>query len=56
VRPGDTLHVEFEITDTRLSRSKPDRGIVGVKYRTLNQRGEEVLTLRSTQLIGRKPG
>lgn len=56
VRPGDTLRVEFAITEMRPSRSKPDRGILGVAYRTLNQRAEEVLTFRSMQLLRRRTG
>ena len=39
-RPGDTLHVVSRIVDIVPSRSKPDRGIVTVECRTLNQRGE----------------
>lgn len=34
VRPGDVLHVEGEIIDVTTSRSKPDRGIVTIRYET----------------------
>src|SRR5262244_304865 len=37
-RPGDLLHVETEILAVTPSRSRPDRGIVTMQSRTLNQR------------------
>ncbi|MEV4127272.1 MaoC family dehydratase [Nocardia sp. NPDC049707] len=39
-RPGDILHVELVITDIRISRSIPDRGIVTAEYDTRNEHGE----------------
>ena len=48
---GDTLHAETEILGVRISRSKPDRGIVHVETRANNQRGETVLTLCRKVLI-----
>jgi acyl dehydratase len=54
VRPGDTLYAEAEITDTRPSASKPDRGVVQVAYRILNQHREVVTTFRSTQFVRRR--
>jgi acyl dehydratase len=41
-RPGDTLHLELEILEVRASRSRPERGIVRVQVRTLNQHDEVV--------------
>ena len=55
VRPGDTLRVVAEVLETRLSTSKPDRGIVRVRYTTLNQRDETVMTLIGNQLLSRRP-
>lgn len=54
--PGDTLHVESEIESITPSRSKPDRGIVVMFSRTLNQDGDAVQTLRVTMLGFRRPG
>jgi acyl dehydratase len=56
VRPGDTLRVVTEVLETRPSASKPDRGIVRVRYTTLNQRDETVTTLIGNQLLSRRPG
>jgi acyl dehydratase len=54
VRPGDTLHAEFQVVDKTPSRSKPDRGIARVAYRIKNQKGEDVLTFLAMQLLKRK--
>ncbi|MDR3464790.1 MAG: MaoC/PaaZ C-terminal domain-containing protein, partial [Xanthobacteraceae bacterium] len=55
VRPGDTLRVEIEVKEVRPSRSKPDRGIARMSYRYVNQKGEDVLTVTSMQLMKRRP-
>jgi acyl dehydratase len=55
VYPGDTLHVESEVLDVRVSASKPDRGIVTVRNRTLNQRGEAVQVAVVKMLVPRRP-
>ena len=43
---GDTIYAESEILDVRLSKTKPDRGIVYIETRAFNQNKEKVLTLR----------
>ena len=55
VRPGDTLHTEIEVIELRPSRSKPDRGIVRMRYAVLNQHGETVMTLIVPQIVLRRP-
>ncbi len=55
VRPGDTLRVELEVTESRPSQSKPDRGIMRAIYRILNQHGDAVLTFHSMHLLKRRP-
>ncbi len=55
VRPGDTIHSELTITDSRPSRSKPDRGMLMTAVRILNQHGEEVMTFKGMQLSRRRP-
>jgi acyl dehydratase len=54
-RPGDTLYAEAEVLDMRPSSSKPDRGIVTIGYRFKNQKGELVMSLKSTQLVKKRP-
>ena len=51
VRPGDTLRVRVTVTEKRLSRSKPDRGIVRGLVEVLNQAGEVVMSFRPMNLM-----
>jgi acyl dehydratase len=55
VRPGDELHVESEIIETRLSQSRPGVGIVTVRVTTLNQDGDTVQTFTPALLVPRRP-
>jgi acyl dehydratase len=54
VRPGDALQVETEIVDLRLSRSKPNYGIIRLRNVTTNQRGEIVQTMLGAAMVPRK--
>ena len=54
VRPGDVLRVETEILDLRLSRSKPDCGIIRIRNITQNQRGEIVQTMLASAMVPRR--
>lgn len=51
----DTIYAESEILEVTPSRSKPDRGIVHLETRAVNQRGETVLSFRRRVLIPRRP-
>lgn len=51
---GDTLWAESEILELRESRSNPDVGIVSLRTRGLNQRGETVLSFRRTFMCYRR--
>jgi acyl dehydratase len=55
VRPGDTLRVVAEVVEARPSTSKPDRGLVRLRYTTYNQRDETVMSLIGNQLLRRRP-
>lgn len=55
VRPGDTLHVESEVLNTRASSTRSDRGYVEIFCSMINQRDETAMTLRLTQIIRRRP-
>jgi acyl dehydratase len=54
-RPGDVLHVESEVLEIVPSRSRPDRGMVTVLCRTLNQKGEVVQMFKAKLVVSRKP-
>lgn len=55
-RSGDTLHVVSKILDIVPSRSKPDRGIVSLECRTVNQNGETCQRLVTKLVVMRKQG
>src|SRR3954447_7482698 len=50
---GDTIHVEAEVTEQRLT-AKADRGLVRFANRVVNQRGESVLEYNPLRLLKRK--
>ncbi len=50
---GDTVRPEAELIETRPAKN-PDQGIWTFDYTTLNQRGESVMTFRSSLLIRRR--
>jgi acyl dehydratase len=50
---GDTIHVEAEVTEHRLT-SKGDRGLVRFANKVINQRGEVVLEYNPLRLLKRK--
>jgi acyl dehydratase len=52
-RPGDVLHVETEILEVIPSKSKPDRGVVKIHAKTINQHGETRQTFDSSLLVFR---
>jgi acyl dehydratase len=52
--PGDTLRVECDVLEVRVSESKPDRGIVTMRNRTLNQHGEAVQVAVVKLLVPRR--
>jgi acyl dehydratase len=51
VRPGDTLTVRITVTDKRLSRTKPDRGLVHSLVEAVNQHGDVVMSLKPMNLV-----
>jgi len=50
---GDTIHVEVEVTECRLT-SKGDRGLVRFTNRVVNQRGETVIEYNPLRMLKRK--
>ena len=54
-RPGDVLHVESEVVELIPSRSRPDRGMLVLRSRTINQHGEVVQALTAKLIVSRRP-
>ena len=55
VRAGDRLRVRVTVLDTRVSRSKPDRGVVRSGVAVLNQEDAVVMTMTTLGLFLRRP-
>ncbi|HJO65153.1 MAG TPA: MaoC family dehydratase [Sphingomonas sanguinis] len=51
VYPGDTLHCETEVLETRRSASRPEMGFVISRWTVLNQDDVAVMTMRPTVMI-----
>ncbi|MEN3929653.1 MaoC family dehydratase [Microvirga sp. W0021] len=54
-RPNDTLRVVSKIIEITPSRSKPDRGIVTVECRTLNQNDDVCQKMLTKIVVMRRP-
>ncbi|HWL42601.1 MAG TPA: MaoC family dehydratase [Ilumatobacter sp.] len=55
VRPGDQLRLRATIDDTRLSRSKPDRGLVITTAELWNHESDLVFSIKATNFLARRP-
>ena len=55
VKPGDELSVHVEVLEAVPSRSKPDRGLVKLRYTMRNQNGEDVMSMIALGLVLRRP-
>lgn len=55
VRPGDTLTARSTVAECTPSKSRPEMGIVRFDHELVNQADEVVMTLSSTQFLGRRP-
>jgi acyl dehydratase len=51
VRPGDTLMLRVTVTQTKRSRSKPDRGVLFSFIEVLNQNREVVMSMKAVNLL-----
>ena len=52
---GDTIYVETQVLEKRVSRSKPDRGIVKLNHLGKNQSGEVICDVERTVLFLKRP-
>lgn len=48
---GDTIHVECEVIEARLSKSRPGRGLVRTRNRIVNQHGTVVQTYTPLRMV-----
>ena len=55
VYPGDELRIETEVLEMRPSKTRPDRGVMKFRTRTLNQNDEVVQELIANAMVPRRP-
>jgi len=48
---GDTIHVECEVIEARLSKNRPGRGLVRTRNRVVKQNGQVVLTYTPLRMV-----
>jgi acyl dehydratase len=56
LRPGDDLLLDVEVTEARVSKSRPDTGIVTFKSVVRNARGEALCEMVSPIIVRRREG
>lgn len=56
VRAGDRLTLRVTVLETRISKSRPDMGIVRIRYEMMNAHAECVMTMVTPAMFGRRPG
>ncbi len=54
-RPGDSLRVEIQVMEARVSKSRPSLGIVKMQITTYNQRDEVVQIAKPVMMVPRRP-
>ena len=55
VRPGDELHINCEVLETRPSKSRPEQGLFKLRTTTFNQNNEAVQILVGSLIVPRRP-
>lgn len=55
VRPGDLLRIRVAVAEARVSRSKPDRGLVHSVVEARNQDDDAVLSFTAMNFFARRP-
>jgi acyl dehydratase len=55
VFPGDTVWGEYEVLESRASRSRPHAGFVTLGVRILSDRGEVVQEGRDVLMVAARP-
>ena len=54
VQAGDVLRVHAEVHEARVSRSRPEMGLVLLETQVINQAGETAMTQRNYVMLGRR--
>jgi acyl dehydratase len=55
VRPGDRIHLEFDVTHSRPSNTRDDRGYVTLDVAAINQDGVVVMSYTVAEVVLKRP-
>lgn len=55
LRPGDTVRARIEVSETRPSQSKPDRGVIRCRHQLINQHDEVVMSMHGMGMYKKRP-
>jgi acyl dehydratase len=55
VRPGDRLRVRRTTVSARISRSRPEIGVIEARFELMNQNREIVMTQQGSMFFRRRP-
>ena len=55
VRPGDSLRIRVTVESARVSRSKPDRGLVHTRVEGIDQDDRPVISFTAMNFLARRP-
>ena len=56
VRAGDVLRAQSEVVEARISRRRPDQGVIKMRTTTLNQNDDPVQIFLANLFVPRRPG
>lgn len=56
LRPGDRISYRRTVLDKRVSRSRPEMGLIHFRHELVNEAGDTVMESTNTILFGRTPG
>jgi len=54
VRPNDSVQGHAKVISARVLETKPDRGVVSIWYRMLNQNAQDVANYATLQILQRR--
>jgi acyl dehydratase len=54
LRPGDSVTLRTVVLDARVSRSRPEMGLVSFLFELVNQHGSVIMSMRSSLMQGRR--
>jgi len=55
LRPGDDITLRTTVLDTRVSRSRPEMGLINFRFELIDRHEATIMTMASSLMMGRRP-